>query len=201
MGVLILGLTGGIGSGKSSVSRLLAARGAVIIDADLVAREVVAPDTPGLAAVLAEFGDAVAAADGSLDRAALGRIVFDDDQARARLNAILHPLIGTRTAELWAEAETGGASVLVHDVPLLVEAHLEGSYDQVIVVDVPVELQLDRLVQLRDMDPEEAASRIAAQVSRETRLAAATQVIDNSGDLEQLERRVDALWKKLLSRG
>lgn len=199
MGVLILGLTGGIGSGKSSVSRLLAQHGAVVIDADVVAREVVAPGTPGLAAVLEEFGQDVALPDGSLDREALGQLVFADDEARGRLNAILHPLIGARTAELWAQAE--GADVLVHDVPLLVEAGLQDSYDQVIVVDVPPEVQLDRLVRLRGMSMEDAQRRIAAQAPREVRLAAATEVIDNSGSPEDLERAVERLWKKFQAGG
>ncbi|MCU1586687.1 MAG: dephospho-CoA kinase, partial [Frankiales bacterium] len=186
MGVLILGLTGGIASGKSTVSRALAERGAVVIDADLIAREVVAPGTAGLAAVLAEFGTDLQRPDGSLDREALGRVVFADDQARARLSAIVHPLIGTRSAELWAAAEAAGTDVLVHDVPLLVESGLQDSYDEVIVVDVPPEVQLDRLVGLRGMDPVEAQQRIAAQASREQRLAAATQVIVNDGSLDDL---------------
>lgn len=201
MGVLILGLTGGIGSGKSTVSRAFAERGAVVVDADLVAREVVAPGTPGLEAVLAAFGDHLRLPDGGLDREALGRLVFADDAARERLSGILHPLIGARSAELWAAAEAEGAAVLVHDVPLLVESGLQGAYDEVIVVDVPVEVQRDRLVRLRGMDPEEADRRIRAQATREQRLASATQVIDNSGSLEQLDAQVAALWKKLVGSG
>ncbi len=201
MGVLILGLTGGIGSGKSTVSRALAEHGAVVIDADLIAREVVAPGTPGLAAVIAEFGTSVQGADGSLDRQALGKVVFADDAARARLSAILHPLIGARSAQLWAAAEAAGTEVLVHDVPLLVESGLEDSYDEVIVVDVPPETQLDRLVRLRGMDPAEAQQRIAAQATREQRLAAATQVIVNDGSLDDLAAAVHALWNTLLPGG
>lgn len=200
-GVLILGLTGGIGSGKSTVSRLLAQHGAVIIDADLVAREVVAPGTAGLAAVLAAFGSHLALPDGSLDREQLGQLVFGDEDARARLSAILHPLIGTRTAELWTETQTAGVEVLVHDVPLLVEARLQDSYDAVIVVDVPPEVQRDRLVRLRGMDPADADRRIAAQATRSERLAVATHVIDNTGSLKELKQCVDSLWKKFLTRG
>jgi dephospho-CoA kinase len=201
MGVLILGLTGGIASGKSTVSRALAERGAVVIDADLIAREVVAPGTPGLAAVLEEFGAELERPDGSLDREALGKLVFADDRARTRLSTILHPLIGVRSAELWAAAEAAGTEVLVHDVPLLVESGLQDRYDEVIVVDVPQEVQLDRLVRLRGMDPVEAQQRIAAQATREQRLAAATQVIVNDGSLDDLETAVQALWNTLLPGG
>lgn len=196
-GVLILGLTGGIASGKSTVSRAFAERGAVVIDADLIAREVVEPGTPGLAAVVAEFGEGVLRPDGSLDREALGKVVFADEAARARLSRILHPLIGGRSAELWAAAEAAGTQVLVHDVPLLVESRLQDSYDEVIVVDVPPEVQLDRLVRLRGMDPVEAQQRIAAQATRAERLAAATHVIVNDGSLDDLADAVQALWKKL----
>jgi dephospho-CoA kinase len=195
--VLRLGLTGGIGSGKSTVSRVLASLGAVVVDADLVAREVVEPGTPGLAAVVEAFGAGVLLPDGRLDREALGRVVFGDDEARARLSGILHPLIGARSAELWAAAEAAGAAVLVHDVPLLVESHLEAMYDEVLVVDVDPAVQLDRLVRLRGMTPEDAAQRIAAQATREDRLAAATRVIPNDGTVEELELRVRDLWDEL----
>lgn len=192
--MLKLGLTGGIGSGKSTVSRLLAAYGAVVVDADLIAREVVEPGTPGLAAVVEAFGPEVAPG-GVLDRDALGALVFGDDEKRKVLSAILHPLIGTRSAELWAAAEAAGAAVLVHDVPLLVENHLEAMYDVVVVVDVPPEVQVDRLVRLRGMTEADARARIAAQTSRETRLASATVVLDNSGTPDQLALQVDALWE------
>jgi dephospho-CoA kinase len=195
--VIKLGLTGGIGSGKSTVSRLLASYGAVVVDADLVAREVVEAGSPGLASVVEAFGPELLQADGTLDREGLGKVVFGDDAARARLSAILHPLIGARSAELWAAAEAGGAEVLVHDVPLLVENHLEGMYDEVLVVDVPPEVQLDRLVRLRGMSPEDARNRIASQASRETRLASATRVITNDGTVAELEAAVRALWDAL----
>lgn len=196
--MLKVGLTGGIGSGKSAVSRLLAERGAVVVDADAIAREVVEPGTPGLAAVVAEFGDGVLRPDGSLDRPALGAIVFSDPQRLAALNAIVHPLIAARTGELVAAAPA--AAVVVHDVPLLTENNLAAGYDVVVVVDVPVELQLDRLVRLRGMTEADARARIAAQADREQRLAVAHLVIDNSGTLEQLAAQVDALWADLESR-
>ncbi len=198
--MLKVGLTGGIGSGKSTVTRLLASYGGpgevAVVDADVIAREVVAPGSPGLAAVIDAFGSAVAPG-GVLDREALGSIVFADPDRRAVLSGILHPLIGARSAELLTEAEESGARLLIHDVPLLVENHLEAMYDEVLVVDVPLEVQLDRLVRLRGMDEQEARNRISSQVDRETRCASATVVLDNSGspaDLEQQVRLLAARW-------
>lgn len=198
--VLIVGLTGGIGSGKSAVSRLLAAHGAVVVDADLVAREVVAPGSEGLAAVVTEFGPQVLQPDGSLDRAALGALVFPDPERLAALNAIVHPLVGQRTADLTAQARDSGAPVLVHDVPLLVENGLASAYDVVVVVDVPPELQRERLVGQRGMEAADVRSRMARQATREQRLAVADEVLDNSGSLDRLAERVDALWGRLLDR-
>jgi dephospho-CoA kinase len=193
--VLRVGLTGGIGSGKSEVARRLVAHGAVLIDADLVAREVVEPGTPGLAAVVAEFGAAVLRPDGSLDRERLGSIVFADPGRRAALNAIVHPLVGRRMAELDDAAPAG--AVVVYDVPLLTENDLAGTYDTVVVVDAPVETQLTRLVGDRGMTEEAARARIAAQATRERRRAIADHVIDNSGTLGELSAQVDALWTEL----
>jgi dephospho-CoA kinase len=193
--VLRVGLTGGIGSGKSEVARRLVAHGAVLIDADLVAREVVEPGTPGLAAVVAEFGDDVLLPDGSLDRERLGSIVFADAGRRAALNAIVHPLVGLRMRELDEAAPPD--AVVVYDVPLLTENDLAGMYDTVVVVDAPVETQVARLVGARGMTEEAARARIAAQATRERRRAVADHVIDNSGPLDALSAQVDALWSEL----
>jgi dephospho-CoA kinase len=198
--VLKIGLTGGIGAGKSAVSRLLAARGAAVVDADQIAREVVAPGTPGLAAVADEFGAELVLPDGSLDRAALAAQVFPHPERLRALNAVTHPLIGRRTAELVKQAAEAGAEVLVHDIALLVENGLAGNYDVVVVVDVPPQVQLERLVDHRGLDPDDARARIARQATREQRLAVADEVVDNSGTLEDLESRVDALWDRLRSR-
>ncbi|MFD6094817.1 dephospho-CoA kinase [Nocardiopsis flavescens] len=198
--MLKVGLTGGIGSGKSAVSAELAGYGAVVVDADAIAREVVEPGTPGLAAVVGEFGAEVLAPDGSLDRARLGEIVFADEARLARLNAIVHPLVGERSAELMELAREWGAPVLVYDVPLLVENGLEPLYDVVVVVDTPDEERVRRVVRTRGMDPEQVRARIRAQADRETRLAAADLVVDNSGTREQLTERVARLWDELLSR-
>lgn len=193
-------LTGGIGSGKSTVASMLAARGAVVVDADAIAREVVAPGTPGLAEVVREFGDGILAPDGSLDRAALAAIVFADPQRRAALEAITHPRIASRSAEVIASAPPG--SVVVYDMPLLVEqgpAALEG-WDSVIVVDAPDDVRVRRLVQ-RGMSEGEARARMAAQVSRGQRLSVADHVVDNSGDVGALHPQVDALWQALAACG
>ncbi|WP_037668684.1 dephospho-CoA kinase [Streptomyces griseus] len=196
--MLKIGLTGGIGSGKSEVSRLLVECGAVLVDADRVAREVVAPGTPGLAAIVDAFGAEVLAADGSLDRPRLGSIVFADPDKRAVLNAIVHPLVGARSREL--EAAAPEDAVVVHDVPLLAENGLESLYDVVIVVDVAPETQLDRLVRLRGMTEADARARMAAQATREKRREIADIVIDNDVPLEELRRRVREVWAELSER-
>ncbi|WP_275465138.1 dephospho-CoA kinase [Streptomyces noursei] len=190
-----VGLTGGIGAGKSAVSRLLASYGAVIVDADKIAREVVEPGTPGLAAVVAEFGADVLTPDGTLDRPKLGALVFSDPEKLKALNEIVHPLVGARSAEL--EASAGADAVVVHDVPLLTENGLAPLYDLVVVVDAAPETQMDRLVRLRGMTPDEAAQRMAAQASRKERLAVADLVIDNDGPLEALEPQVREVWERL----
>jgi dephospho-CoA kinase len=200
--VLRAGLTGGIGSGKSEVSRRLAAHGAVIIDADVAARAVVDPGTPGLARVAEAFGAGVLGPDGALDRERLGAIVFADPASRAALNAIVHPLVAEwmRTAEQAAVAAARGDLIVVHDVPLLAENRRGGNFDLVIVVDVPPEVQLERLVSQRGMTPEQARARMAAQASREQRLAVADVVSDNSGSLADLDRRVADVWADLRRR-
>jgi dephospho-CoA kinase len=190
-----VGLTGGIGSGKSEVARMLAARGAVVVDADALAREAVAPGSDGLARVVAEFGTGVLAPDGSLDRPALGRIVFADADRLAALNAIVHPYVGRRSAELIAAAPPD--AVVVYDVPLLVENHLESAYDLVVVVDATEATQLARLTGARGMTEEDARARMAAQASRESRRAAADVVLANDGDLGALEEQVQRLWARL----
>ncbi|GGY39249.1 dephospho-CoA kinase [Streptomyces djakartensis] len=193
--MLKVGLTGGIGAGKSEVSRLLVECGAVLIDADRIAREVVAPGTPGLAAVVEAFGEEVLAADGSLDRPKLGSIVFADAAKLGTLNAIVHPLVGARSREL--EEAAAEDAVVVHDVPLLTENGLAPLYDVVIVVDASPETQLDRLVRLRGMSEEDARARMAAQATREQRREIADVVIDNDVPLERLEHRVRDVWAEL----
>jgi dephospho-CoA kinase len=196
--VLRVGLTGGIGSGKSEVSKRLAAQGAVIIDADAIAREVVAAGTDGLAEVVEAFGTEILRADGELDRPRLGDIVFADPALRGKLNAIVHPRVGARMAEL--ERGAGPGAIVVHDVPLIAENGLAGGYDLVVVVDVPPRIQVERLVRHRGMTREQAQARMAAQASREQRLAIAGIVIDNSGSLAELDRQVGDLWAELRRR-
>jgi dephospho-CoA kinase len=189
--VLRIGLTGGIGSGKSTVAGLLAARGARIVDADRIAREVVAPGSAGLAAVVAAFGSGVLTEDGALDRPALAAVVFSDPQARARLDGIVHPLVRARAAELVAEAPAD--AVVVQDVPLLVETGQAASYDLVLVVEADLETRVRRLVQ-RGLGADDARARIAAQATDEQRRAVADVVLDNSGTPEELEAQVDRFW-------
>jgi len=189
-----LALTGGIGSGKSTVAARLAELGAVVIDADAMAREVVAVGTPGLAQVVARFGQQVLAPDGTLDRPRLGRLVFADPDALADLNAIVHPLVAERTAEVMSRARPG--DVLVYDVPLLAENGLAGGFDAVLVVEAPVEVRLQRLAG-RGLDEQAARSRMAAQATDEQRRALATVVLDNSGTRADLERQVDEAWRRL----
>ncbi|MER5994690.1 dephospho-CoA kinase [Streptomyces viridosporus] len=196
--MLKVGLTGGIGAGKSEVSRLLVECGAVLIDADRIAREVVEPGTPGLAAIVDAFGTDVLAPDGSLDRPALGSLVFADPDRLAVLNSIVHPLVGARSREL--EAAVAEDAVVVHDVPLLTENGLAPLYDLVIVVDASPETQLDRLVRRRGMTEEDARARMAAQATREQRREIADIVIDNDVPLEALERRVKEVWADLVRR-
>lgn len=195
--VLMVGLTGGIGAGKSAVARRLAEHGAVVIDSDVLAREAVAPGSPGLAEVVAAFGPGVLAGDGSLDRPALAARVFGDEEVRRRLEGIIHPRVRARTAELVAAAPPD--AVVVNDVPLLVEAGLAGLYQLVIVVLADEPVRVARLVRERAMDPQEAYARIRAQASDEHRRAVADVVIVNNGSLEELYHRVDAVWRERLA--
>ena len=196
--MLRVGLTGGIGAGKSEVSRRLVAFGAVLIDADAIAREVVAPNSTGLAEVAAAFGADVLRPDGALDRERLGEIVFADPAKLERLNAIVHPLVGQRMTELETSADPD--AIVVHDVPLIAENGLASAYDVVVVVDTSPPLQLERLVKMRGMSKEQAQARMAAQATREQRLAIADFVVDNSGSLAELDRQVGDLWAELRRR-
>jgi len=193
--VLRVGLTGGIGSGKSEASRRFVACGAVLIDADQAAHDVVAVGTPGLARVVEEFGPDVLKPDGSLDRERVASIVFADPDALQRLNAIVHPLVGERLAALAAAAAED--AVLLYDVPLIAENKMAKGFDVVVVVDVPPDVQLDRLVRFRGMPEADARARMAHQATREERLAIADIVIDNSGSLEDLDRQVGEAWETL----
>lgn len=192
-----MGLTGGVASGKSTVAAILAELGAVVIDADRLAREVVAPGTDGLARVVAEFGPQVLTEAGELDRAALGAVVFADEDARRRLEAIIHPLVHARGHEL--EAAAPPDALVVHDIPLLAESGRAETFDAVIVVDAPHEVQLDRMTSQRGWTPADAEARIAAQATREQRLAVATHVIENTGTLEDLRDRVTEVFEELVS--
>ena len=190
-------LTGGIGSGKSAVAGLLADRGAVVIDADAIAREVVAPGQPALREIVQRFGPQMLHPDGTLDRGRLAGVVFSDPGDLADLNAITHPRIAARSAELLDAAPRD--SVVVYDMPLLVEQGAVDGWDAIIVVDAPDDVRLERLVS-RGMDPSDALRRMAAQATRPERLAAADHVVDNGGDVASLTRQVDSLWAALSDR-
>ena len=192
-----IGLTGGVGSGKSTVAGLFAQHGALVIDADAVAREVVAPGTPALAEIVDAFGPTVLTADGSLDRPALAAIVFSDPEARAALNAITHPRIGARTAELMAQAAPD--QVIVHDVPLLVENGLAPAYDLVVVVEAAEDIRLTRLL-ARGMSDDDARRRMAAQATDAERRDVADVVIANNDDLASLAAQVDEVWRRITLR-
>jgi dephospho-CoA kinase len=193
--MLRIGLTGGIGSGKSTAAARFAELGAVVIDADRLAREVVEVGTPGLATVIRRFGTGILRPDGSLDRPKLGQLVFENPDALAELNSIVHPLVAERSAELMAAA--GPDAVVVYDVPLLVENDLAAGFDAVVVVEAPLAVRLTRLAS-RGLAEDEARARIARQATDEQRRAMATVVLDNSGDRAALERAVDAAWRELV---
>lgn len=194
----LIGLTGGIASGKSTVARRLAEHGAIIIDADVVSREVVAPGTPALSAIVEEFGANIIDADGALDRAQLGSVVFGNAQRLEKLNAIVHPAVKLRTAELLAQAKAANPdAVIVYDVPLLVEADVAHNYDEVVVASAPEDIRIQRMTDLRGITEEAARARIGAQAPEEKRLAIADVVIDTGGDLQHTLDQVDALWARI----
>ena len=192
-----VGLTGGIASGKSAASAILADLGAIIIDYDLLAREVVEPGTPGLQAIVKRFGVGVLDASEHLDRPALAELVFADPSALSDLEAITHPLIKKRAMEIESQAPSG--SIVVHDNPLLVEMGGVDLVDAVIVIDVPQDVQIQRLTELRNMSEEHARERINAQTSREMRTSAANYLVDNTGSLEELKSELERIWTELRS--
>jgi dephospho-CoA kinase len=194
----LIGLTGGIASGKSVVAARLAEHGAVVVDADRIAREVVEPGTPALAAIAREFGDRVIAADGSLDRPALGAVIFSSPEKRLALNAITHPAVAHRSHELFAAAEAADPdAIVVYDVPLLAEAGRTGEFDLIVVVEASQETRIARMTALRGMTADEAASRIGSQIGDAERRAIADVVIDSNGSLTETLEQADALWERL----
>lgn len=196
----VVGLTGGIAAGKSTVARRLAEHGAVIIDADALARQAVEPGSPGLAQIVEHFGPDVLAADGSLDRPALGRRVFADEEARQILNGIVHPEVRRLYANAVADARARDPrAVIVYDVPLLAEARAADEFGTIAVVDAPAAVRIDRLVSLRGMDRAEAENRVAAQISDAERRAMADVVIDSSGSVDETLAQTDALWGRLVA--
>ena len=194
-----VGLTGGIASGKSTVSAILRELGAVVIDADQLARDVVAKGTPGLDAVVGEFGPGLLTPDGELDRAAMGALVFADESARRRLEAIVHPLVFERIVDLETRAPEG--AVVVHDIPLLAESGRAATFDAVIVVDAPPEVQVERMVRDRGWTEADALARIAAQATPEDRRAIATYVVENTGTVEELRAAVEKIYAELANLG
>jgi dephospho-CoA kinase len=191
-----VGLTGGIGSGKTTVAAMLAERGAVVVDADQIARDLVEPGGAALAVLVTEFGPRILQADGALSRAELAALAFSDPEATTRLNAIMHPLI---RAEAEQQIATTGSPIVVYDMPLLVETGQADLVDVVVVVDVPEDVQVERAVRMRGLDEADVQRRMAVQVSRADRLAAADVVIDNSGDVDQTAEQVAELWRRLES--
>ncbi len=195
---MLIGLTGGIASGKSTVARMLHAQGAVVVDADLLAREVVDPGTPALRSIREQFGDAVIHADGSLDRAQLGTIVFGDEGARMQLNAIVHPAVRELATKRFAEAAAADPeAIIVYDVPLLAESETPAQFDVIVLADAPADTRQTRLVELRGLSPEEAARRVNAQASDDARRAIADVIIDTAGSLDHTASEVERLWTRL----
>ncbi|MEO8262760.1 MAG: dephospho-CoA kinase [Pseudolysinimonas sp.] len=199
--MLLVGLTGGIASGKSVVAARLAEHGAVVVDADLIAREVVEPETPGLARIVEEFGDGVVGDDGRLDRAALGAIVFADEDKRRILNSITHPAVMELSQRRFAEAAAADpAAIVVYDVPLLTEARGKAEFDVVVVVSAPEDVRIERMVSLRGMSRAEAENRIRSQVPEAERRAIADIVIESGGTLDETLSQADAVWQELVQR-
>jgi dephospho-CoA kinase len=196
-----IGLTGNIASGKSEVARLLAERGATIIDADVLARDAVAPGTPALAQIVARWGPGVLASDGTLDRGALRQIVFADRGELDALNAIVHPAVAALRAERIAQLRGKAAEMVVYDVPLLFEANLAQGFDAIVLVDAPEALRLERLVQTRGLAPDEAQRMIAAQMPAREKRGRADFVVENDGTLAELAERVGVLWEQLTAQG
>ena len=197
---MLVALTGGIAAGKSTVARMLADCGATIVDADALAREAVAAGSPGLAAVVTEFGSEILTADGVLDRPALGRIIFDDESARRRLEAIVHPEVARLSAEAFADAaEKKPGGIIIYDVPLLVEAGRKAEFDAVIVVEASDARRLERLTTERKLTSEEAASRLAAQATNEQRRAVADYVVSTEASLDETRREVERVYENLLA--
>jgi len=194
----LIALTGGIASGKSTIARRLSDRGAVVVDADAIVRDVQAPGSPVLRKIADAFGSSVIAADGSLDRAALGALVFADDDARARLNALVHPAVKRESARRFAEALAADPdAVVVYDVPLLVETRADDPWDLIVVAHAPASLREQRLVELRGLSPADARARIAAQADDDARLAIADVVIDTAGTIAQTQAQTDAVWDRV----
>ncbi|WP_347753569.1 dephospho-CoA kinase [Agrococcus sp. ProA11] len=194
----LIALTGGIASGKSTIARRLQEHGAIVVDADALVRELQQPGTPVLAAIAEEFGSHLVLSDGSLDRAALGAVIFNDHDARQRLNGIVHPAVGEESARRFAAAFADDPSaVVVYDVPLLVEARSEDPWDLVVVAHAPAETRIRRLVELRGLDEADARARVASQASDARRLAIADVVIDTDTELAETLGQVDALWRRL----
>lgn len=193
--MLLVGLTGGLGAGKSTVANMLAARGAVIVDADELARRAIEPGTPGHAKLMETFGDGVLAADGSIDRAALAEIVFADEGRRRALESITHPEVFRLLGEE-VERRRGTDAVVVFDAPLIIETGFADACDLLVVVSAPAELRIARMTD-RGLSEEEARARMTAQASSEEREARADVIVRNGGDLESLQRQVDALWERV----
>lgn len=199
--VPLIALTGGIASGKSTIAARMSEHGAVVVDADAIVRDVQRPGSPVLDEIATAFGAGVISADGVLDRGALGSRVFGDDEALTRLNAIVHPAVRRESARRFSEAfERDPAAVVVYDVPLLVEARADDPWDLIVVAHAPAALRLARLVELRGMTEQDAAARLAAQVSDDARLAIADVIIDTGGALEDTVHQVDELWADLAQR-